>query len=78
MIRNGVHSLGTRTKTFVDKYLPLTVSVSGLTARALFMEAIVNTANGWFFLVSLFSFFYAVFFYRWVTTKPEHPKEDGT
>ena len=70
--------LRARSRTFVDKYLPLSGSVGGFFAGTAFTDISVKTGNGWFLLAGLFLFFYAVFYYRWVTTKPECPKEDET
>ena len=64
-------SKGTRVETLVNKYLPLAGSVGSLTAGTLFMDITVKTGNGWFFLASVTSFFYAVFYYRWVTGASE-------
>ena len=66
-MRNSVHIVGTRVESLVNKYLPLAGSVGGLTAGTVFMDITVKTGNGWFFLASVTSFFYAVFYYRWVT-----------
>ena len=69
--------LRTWSRNFVDKYLPLSGSVGGFFAGTAFIDISVKTGNGWFLLAGLFLFFYAVFYYRWVTTKSERRKEDG-
>ncbi len=65
----------TRSKSFAVKYLPLSGSVGGFFVGTAFLDISVKTGNGWFFLAGLFSFFYAVFYYRWVTETSRTVKE---
>lgn len=67
--------LRTWSKSFAEKYLPLSGSVGGLFVGTASLDSSLKTGNGWFLLANLFSFFYAVFYYRWVTTKPGYLME---
>ena len=52
----------------LEKYLPLCGAVGGLAGGIVFMDAYALTGNGWYFLASIFSLFFAVSYYRWITS----------
>ena len=61
-------------ETFIDKYLPLSGTVGGIAAGIVFLDEAIYTGSGWFFILVLFAFFYAVFYYRWVTDASISPR----
>jgi hypothetical protein len=71
MITPGMKSKWFRFHTFAgkyaEKYLPLSGSVGGLAAGIIFMGIFERTGNAWLFVAGIFSLFYAVYYYRWVT-----------
>ena len=56
-----------RIRGLLEKYLPLSGTVGGLAGGVAFLDSAFYTRNGWSLLLGLFSLFYAVFYYRWVT-----------